>query len=539
VQLGAAYLEAARGPEAESTLTQALHTDLSLGERVAAHTLLSRAHYGQGDFDGAGAALEAAVALAEQECPETVVSPLRRHAIAVMMTTGPAASLPLAERARELSRGGDPALEGTAGAMWGMLAYICGDPEGLLVAESEARRVLAASAAEVAADLRLGIAGTVAPFAIAASYAERFADADASLRSGIDEAERAGLVTNAGALWIPFALMLARTRWRPLLPVADRLLEMADQIPLAEPFARTLRSYELLELGADQESEAEHARARPLAKAFGVWLSLLWLDHIEGLRLLRRGQFRSASEVYRGLEERYRNLGVGDPCIVPFGRHAVLAHSRAGRLEDAERVVEWLEQRAGALPCRWPLAAAAAGRASLAVERGDLAEADERYRTAVELLVDASLPLERAEVMIEHGTVLRRHGRPRQGRESFRRAGALAQSGGGEWLARRAGDELAAAGGRRREQRGPNELTPQERRAARLAATGASDKEIAARLAVSVPTVRSHLDHVYAKLGLHSRRELMTMGDRLEAIIGRTGPSDAKRPGATFGEVQL
>ena len=323
--------------------------------------------------------------------------------------------------------------------------------------------------------------------------------------------------------------MLARTRWRPLLPVADHLLEMADQIPLAEPFARTLRSYELLELGADQESEAEHARARPLAKAFGVWLSLLWLDHIEGLRLLRRGQFRSASEVYRGLEERYRNLGVGDPCIVPFGRHAVLAHSRAGRLEDAERVVEWLEQRAGALPCRWPLAAAAAGRASLAVERGDLAEADERYRTAVELLVDASLPLERAEVMIEHGTVLRRHGRPRQGRESFRRAGALAKSGGGEWIARRAGDELAAAGGRRREQRGPNELTPQERRAARLAATGASDKEIAARLAVSVPTVRSHLDHVYAKLGLHSRRELMTMGDRLEAIIGRTGPSDAKR----------
>ena len=203
VQLGAAYLEAARGPEAESTLTQALHTDLSLGDRVDAHTLLSRAHYGQGDFDGAGAALEAAVALAEQECPETVVSPLRRHAIAVMMTTGPAASLPLAERARELSRGGDPALERTAGAMWGMLAYICGDPEGLLVAESEARRVLAASAAEVAADLRLGIAGTVAPFAIAASYAERFADADASLRSGIDEAERAGLVTNAGAVMDP------------------------------------------------------------------------------------------------------------------------------------------------------------------------------------------------------------------------------------------------------------------------------------------------------------------------------------------------
>jgi DNA-binding CsgD family transcriptional regulator/Tfp pilus assembly protein PilF len=523
VQLGEAYLEGARGPEAASTLTQALDTDLSVTERVAAHILLSKAHFGRGAFDGAAAALHAAVALADHEYPERVVRALRQHALAVMMTAGPAAALPLAARARELARSGDPVLEGTAGAMWGNLAYMCGDPEGLVVAESEARRVLDASAAEVVADLRSGLAGAIAPFAIAASYAERFADADATLRSGIDEAERAGWVTNASALWIPLALMRARTRSGPLLPIADRLLALADLIPLAEPFGRTLRSYELLELGNDEESEAEQASARHVASASGIWPSLLWLDHIEGLRLLRRGQFGSASEIYLGLEKRYRSLGVGEPCIVPFGRHAVLAHTRAGRLEDAERVVSWLDQQAGALPCRWPVAAAAAGRATLAVESGDLAKADERYRTAVELLVDASLPLEQAEIMIEHGTVLRRQGRPRQARESFRRAAARAESGGGQWLARHAGDELAAAGGRRREQRGAHELTPQEQRAAKLAATGASDKEIAAQLAVSVRTVRTHLDHVYAKLGLHSRRDLMTMGDRLETIIGRTG----------------
>jgi DNA-binding CsgD family transcriptional regulator len=407
--------------------------------------------------------------------------------------------------------------------MWGQLAYMCGDPEGLAVAESKARRALDASAAEVAADLRSGIAGAVAPFALAASYAERFADADAALRSGIEEAERAGLVTTVGALSIPFAIMLARTRSGPVLPVADRLLTMADLIPLAEPFARTLRSYEFLELGRDEESEAEQALARPIATAYNIWMSLLWLDHIDGLRRLRRGQFQSGSEIYLGLEERYRSLGVDEPCIVPFGRHAVLAHSRAGRLADAERVVGWLDERGGALACRWPMAAAAAGRAALSFERGDLAEADDRYRIALELLDDASLPLEQAEVMIEHGTVLRRHGRPRQARESFRRAAARAESGGGEWLARRAGEELAAAGGRRRERRGAHELTPQEGRAARLAATGASDKEIAAQLAVSVRTVRTHLDRVYAKLGLHSRRELMTMGDRLETIIGQAG----------------
>ncbi len=253
VPLGEAYMEAARGPEAASTLTQALDTNLSLAERVTTHTLLARAHFGQGDFDGADAALQAAVALAEHECPETVVRPLHRHAVAVMMTAGPAASLPLAARAHELGGDGSSVLKAAAAAMWGYLAYMCGDARGLAVAESEAARVLGASASEVAADLRSGIAGTVGPYAIGASFAERFAEAEALLRSGIEEAERAGLVTNAGALRIPFGLMLARTRSGPLLPVTDRLLAMADLIPLAEPFARTRRKLARIGFGARRD----------------------------------------------------------------------------------------------------------------------------------------------------------------------------------------------------------------------------------------------------------------------------------------------
>jgi DNA-binding NarL/FixJ family response regulator len=125
--------------------------------------------------------------------------------------------------------------------------------------------------------------------------------------------------------------------------------------------------------------------------------------------------------------------------------------------------------------------------------------------------------------MIEHGSMLRRAGHPREARDLFRRAGELAGPAGGVWLARRAGEELAAAGGRRRTRRGAQELTPQEQRIARLAATGASDKDIATHLTVSVRTVRTHLEHVYAKLGVHSRRELMAMGERLEAVLGRRG----------------
>jgi DNA-binding NarL/FixJ family response regulator len=98
------------------------------------------------------------------------------------------------------------------------------------------------------------------------------------------------------------------------------------------------------------------------------------------------------------------------------------------------------------------------------------------------------------------------------------RSGELAESVGATWSARRAGGELAAAGGRRVTRRRAQDLTPQEQRIARLAPTGASNKDIATHLAVSVRTVRTHLEHIYAKLGIHLRRELMTIGERARTL---------------------
>jgi ATP/maltotriose-dependent transcriptional regulator MalT len=51
-------------------------------------------------------------------------------------------------------------------------------------------------------------------------------------------------------------------------------------------------------------------------------------------------------------------------------------------------------------------------------------------------------------------------------------------------------------------------LTPREREVGGLAARGNSNRDIAKRLVVSVRTVENHLDRMYAKLGLHSRKDL-------------------------------
>jgi DNA-binding CsgD family transcriptional regulator len=66
------------------------------------------------------------------------------------------------------------------------------------------------------------------------------------------------------------------------------------------------------------------------------------------------------------------------------------------------------------------------------------------------------------------------------------------------------------AGGRRhRRLDEPERLTAQEERIADLVCSGRSNQQIAQHLSVSVNTVETHLKHVYAKLGIRSRLELV------------------------------
>jgi len=53
-------------------------------------------------------------------------------------------------------------------------------------------------------------------------------------------------------------------------------------------------------------------------------------------------------------------------------------------------------------------------------------------------------------------------------------------------------------------------LTAAEQAVARLVVTGHSNRQAAAELYVSVKTVESHLGHIFAKLGIRSRHDLIT-----------------------------
>ena len=70
---------------------------------------------------------------------------------------------------------------------------------------------------------------------------------------------------------------------------------------------------------------------------------------------------------------------------------------------------------------------------------------------------------------------------------------------------------------------GWSSLSPTERRVVELASAGHSNAEIAARLMIGVATVKTHLAHAYAKVGVRNRTSLAAMATR-RGLDGRSSP---------------
>jgi DNA-binding CsgD family transcriptional regulator len=194
------------------------------------------------------------------------------------------------------------------------------------------------------------------------------------------------------------------------------------------------------------------------------------------------------------------------PCFVEA---AVLA----GQPEDARGVVSDLAQWAAFGADPHASAQLARCRALLAVDDG---EADDLYLRALALHDESGGDFERARTELLYGRWLRRRRRLREARArlgaalvGFERcgAGAWADQTRGELRANGAASVTEPTGGLSR-------LTPQQLRIARHVAEGATNREVAQRLAVSTRTVDYHLRNVFAVLGVRSRVELARMVDQ-------------------------
>lgn len=303
------------------------------------------------------------------------------------------------------------------------------------------------------------------------------------------------------------------------LALVDRAALLSEW-PMA-PWTDLARAVLTAELGRDDESrshvDALRAFLADMPPEYYAPVSL-WLDLLEARRLLAVGEAAHASETMLHAAELSTLTGWREPCIVPWASVALDAHLAAGETPRARALLDDLEALAAPLPCRWPRAVAALGRARLVALTGRTDEADAGFEAALDAFAELPMPLARAEALVAHGRHLRLGGRPRAARAPLAEALAIAEQCRSGRLERLAKDELAACGGRRRQSVADGfALTPQEERVARLAAEGLSNAAIAAALYLSPKTVDHHLQHVYAKLGLHSRRDLIRRAAELGA----------------------
>ncbi len=193
--------------------------------------------------------------------------------------------------------------------------------------------------------------------------------------------------------------------------------------------------------------------------------------------------------------------------MVPFGclPDAIEAMVALGRLTEAERVIEALEINGARLDRAWTLAMGARGRSMLLAARGDVEAAIVFAKRAMAEHDRLPMPFERSRTQLLLGQLQRRLRRKDLAAKTLGAALDTFQRVGTPLWAERARNELDRTNtGQHRS----TVLTPSEQRVAELAATGMTNRDVAAALFISPKTVEANLSRIYRKLEIRSRAEL-------------------------------
>lgn len=401
------------------------------------------------------------------------------------------------------------------------------------------------------------------------AYHDARANAPADVAVGLArQALSDGILLRAakgGGPFITSTLVLAVADAEEVLEVLDDALSQAHRTGSVFAFAvaKIFRTQALLYRGYLAEAEREGREALEACETWGLALGAGYLHGFLADALVEQGKIEDAAallargvydgdsdtahahwflgsrarfrilsgELRQGLDETFaaarsfEAVGGRSPAFMAWRSQAALALLRLGERAEARRLA--FDEVELARTWGAPRALGAALRIAGLVDGGD--EGFGLLREACEVLEESPARLEHAKARAELGAALRRAGLRSEAREHLRRAVELAAICGATPLVDRAHSELLATGARPRRiaLSGVDSLTPSERRVARMAAEGQTNREIAQELFISPRTVQVHLSNVYRKLGIHSRAKLATALDRADR------PSDGSTPGAT------
>jgi DNA-binding CsgD family transcriptional regulator len=234
-----------------------------------------------------------------------------------------------------------------------------------------------------------------------------------------------------------------------------------------------------------------------------LWFATLFLFDLAFLEF-SVGDYVATDRVVSQLSEYQDTLGIRDSPAdraEPFHVEALVA---IGAVKRAREVLEQLERRASVWPRPNTAASLPRTRALVLSAEGDLTgglaalgESDPTLATSV--------PFEHGCGQLVRGRLLRRAKQKRAAADALGDALKTFQElGAPSWIAQ-ARSELDRVGLRHG---ASTQLTPTERQVAELAATGMTNRDVAAAAFMSPKTVEANLARVYRKLGIRSRAEL-------------------------------
>jgi DNA-binding CsgD family transcriptional regulator/energy-coupling factor transporter ATP-binding protein EcfA2 len=205
--------------------------------------------------------------------------------------------------------------------------------------------------------------------------------------------------------------------------------------------------------------------------------------------------------------ERSTQLGAENPAMFPWRSEAALAELSLGRRDRASVLAQAELELANSFGA--PETVGRALHVLGLVEEG--ADGLHLLEEAVSALDSSQAVFALASALIDYGAALRKASKRRDAREPLRRGVDLARRCEADALVRFGLEELATAGARPRRLAlsGADALTTRERQVAVLASQGASNREIAKKLVITLKTVEWHLRQSYRKLGIESRRDLV------------------------------
>lgn len=256
--------------------------------------------------------------------------------------------------------------------------------------------------------------------------------------------------------------------------------------------------------GRERELRAATRTMRRLARTSGLGSQNRLAAQALGIFEIGRGHYREA------LGHLLPEFAEDSAPIPPIGNLllplVVEAGIRGGDRSVAASALERIEERAPLAGTPWALGSLARCRALMT--EGDAAEA--YYLESIDLLSTVPVAVELAWTRLLFGEWLRRRKHRSGARAQLRAAYESFESWGAAPFAERARAELLATGERARKRSVETrfELTAQEQRVASLAGSGLTNPEIAARLFVTTSTVEFHLNKVFRKLDITSRRQI-------------------------------